>query len=140
MAGSRQGRRLSWLISPTVPLAFRDGLLAVQWGYAAGPATRRNRAKSFCEYLDNPAECSGPPHLLGPWGSAGTGRCEWPPHDTVPGRPPFPQSVTTRMAGAGPAIATASARRCKLLDLGLAKFGVLLGDRIVFLLHQFIGH
>jgi len=23
--------------------------------------------------IDNPAECSGPPHLLGPWGSAGSG-------------------------------------------------------------------
>src|SRR5215471_5205565 len=44
--------------------------------------------ENSCEYIDNPAECSGPPHLLGPWGSAGTGRCEWPPHDTVPGRPP----------------------------------------------------
>src|SRR5262249_62261136 len=23
--------------------------------------------------FDNPTECSGPPHLLGPWGSAGSG-------------------------------------------------------------------
>jgi hypothetical protein len=23
--------------------------------------------------IDNPTECSGPPHLLGPWGSAGAG-------------------------------------------------------------------
>jgi len=23
--------------------------------------------------FDNPAVCSGPPHLLGPWGSAGSG-------------------------------------------------------------------
>src|ERR1700687_5957605 len=58
-------------------------------GLLQRPATRRNRAKNSCEYIDNPTECSGPPHLLGPWGSAGTGRCEWPPHDTVPGRPPF---------------------------------------------------
>ena len=28
---------------------------------------------------DNPTECSGPPHLLGPWGSAGRSVVEWPP-------------------------------------------------------------
>jgi hypothetical protein len=33
------------------------------------PATR----KSGCKLIENPAECSGPPHLLGPWGSAGPG-------------------------------------------------------------------
>jgi len=27
----------------------------------------------WIDFQDSPAECSGPPHLLGPWGSAGTG-------------------------------------------------------------------
>jgi len=26
-----------------------------------------------CDLFANPTECSGPPHLLGPWGSAGPG-------------------------------------------------------------------
>ena len=26
----------------------------------------------FSYHIDNPTECSGPPHLLGPWGSAGS--------------------------------------------------------------------
>jgi len=26
-----------------------------------------------CSASDSPTECSGPPHLLGPWGSAGLG-------------------------------------------------------------------
>src|SRR5437762_11428138 len=53
--------------------------------------------KSWTYPPGNPTECSGPPHLLGPWGSAGRGRCEWPPHDTAPGRPPcFPEKYLAR--------------------------------------------
>jgi hypothetical protein len=43
------------------------------------------------------------------------------------------------MAGAAPAITSDQSGK-GLLDLGFAKFDVLLGDRIVFLLDQFIGH
>src|SRR5829696_7919854 len=43
----------------------------------------------LCSAIDSPTECSGPPHLLGPWGSAGWRRYEWPPHDAVSDRPTF---------------------------------------------------
>jgi len=29
--------------------------------------------RAVAYHIDNPTECSGPPHLLGPWGSAGSG-------------------------------------------------------------------
>src|SRR5215470_20449178 len=107
------------------------------------------------------AECSGPPHLLGPWGSAGTGRCEWPPHDTVPGRPPSHLRLITleseptgsaslerrrpwRIDRRPPGLAFGEHLRMNartgLFDFGFAEFDVLLGDRIVFLLDQFVGH
>jgi len=34
---------------------------------------------SYCSYPWIPAECSGPPHLLGPWGRPAPERIEWPP-------------------------------------------------------------
>jgi hypothetical protein len=43
------------------------------------------------------------------------------------------------MPGAGPGM-TRKDRFMRLLDLRFAKFDVFLGDRIVFFLHQFIGH
>src|SRR6266487_5301951 len=79
------------LISMPGWLAFRvDGII-----FASGRAGTIPFVKSWAYPFDNPTECSGPPHLLGPWGSAGRGRCEWPPHDTAPGRPPcFPENTS----------------------------------------------
>src|SRR5579863_1540874 len=37
----------------------------LSWGHAASQAMPRNRTNCFCEPIDNPTECSGPPHLLG---------------------------------------------------------------------------
>src|SRR5262249_59086754 len=85
--------------------------------------------------FDNPAECSGPPHLLGPWGSAGSGAVRvassWRrsrPATFVAGagKPPNSQlncAKYERRPGRGASGAAAS------LDLGFAEFGVLLGDR-----------
>src|ERR1051325_6187011 len=99
-------------------------------------------------------------------------RCEWPPHTTASGRPPFPTVILGRTAGAGmpltcplpgpPPQAGRKRGRGKsvrkkrkgaawapsvifaigeagLLDLALTELDVLLGDRIVLLLHQLLG-
>src|SRR6202790_251943 len=47
-------------------------------------------AKGF----DNPAECSGPPHLLGPWGSAGSGAVKVGSLYTASRPPPFSRKQT----------------------------------------------
>src|SRR6266699_7188254 len=82
-------------------------------------------------------------------------RYEWPPHDTAPDRPPFrlqligSETASTRCDPDGrqqnsqtapPPFSRRYLQRSKLFDLGLAKFDVLLGNRIVFLLHQLVGH
>src|SRR6266702_3112124 len=129
------------LISMPGWLAFRvDGII-----FASGRAGTIPFVKSWAYPFDNPTECSGPPHLLGPWGSAGRGRCEWPPHDTAPGRPPcFPEKYlavpmlgTQEGARRGAPVRPQSQRS---LDLGFAKFDVLLSDRVIFLLHELVGH
>src|SRR5579862_1403647 len=68
-------------------------------------------------------------------------RCEWPPHDTVLGRPPFRWLTywsEQKCKGRPRAPFCMSTRG--LLDLGFAKFHVLFCDGIVLLLHQFVGH
>src|SRR5262249_50735737 len=84
----------------TFPVDFVSGSVSLpthafsldRWGWAASPATRRNRPKNSCESIDNPTECSGPPHLLGPWGSAGTGagRVASSGHRSRPATNPWP--------------------------------------------------
>src|SRR5256885_15240190 len=82
--------------------------------------------KSWTYPPGNPTECSGPPHLLGPWGSAGRGRCEWPPHDTAPGRPlslmsPFRRTRCGKDKKT-PDRAPARLHAKRLLDLVFAEF------------------
>ncbi len=61
----------------TLPVDFAAGSISLQENgiprCATGALQRAGRCRQLCEPIDNPAECSGPPHLLGPWGSAGTG-------------------------------------------------------------------
>src|SRR6476619_5535014 len=75
-------------------------------------------------------------------------RHEWPPHDAAPGRPP---SCGVKFAGHRwhpcSDVKRAPLRRPwslriagPSLDLGLAEFDVLLGDRIVFLLDDLVRH
>src|SRR5690349_7506371 len=52
---------------------------------------------------------------------------------------PQPSHRATKRAPEG-ALAVAMALRSRLLDLGFYKFDVLLGDRIVFLHFQLLGH
>src|SRR5262249_8830873 len=87
---------------------------------------------------ENPAECSGPPHLLGPWGSAGLGAV-WSGllKATASGRPPAPVPKIELESGE---LARETCAGARLLDPGFAEFHVLLRDRIVFLLHQLGGH
>ena len=58
-------------------------------GAHGGPGRPSARSR-FALLHDNPTECSGPPHLLGPWGSAGSGAVRVASSYTAPGRPPFP--------------------------------------------------
>src|SRR4051794_14851980 len=59
--------------------------------------------------------------------------------DTVPGRPPSSPASKNRKGALMDAL---NSNRCerRLFDLRLAELNVLLGDRIVFLLHKLVGH
>ena len=50
-------------------------------------------------------------------------RCEWPPHDTVSGRPPFNYSVTLRCERSEPRRATAAKSAIADLDTNTPKSG-----------------
>src|SRR5215475_6309647 len=77
-------------------------------------------------------------------------RCEWPPHTTASGRPPFWLDVHPRVPalrerrraktkGAATAPSITAPRWVRLLDLAFAELDVLLRDRIVLLLDQLLG-
>src|ERR1700745_2142451 len=92
---------------------------------------------------DNPTECSGPPHLLGPWGSAGLGAA-WSglliQHRLRPATCRGVQKLVQKNGRGSAACADEVAAMAASLDAGFAEFHVLLRDRIVFLLHQLVGH
>src|SRR5262249_57685630 len=72
------------------------------------------------------------------------GRYEWPPHDAAPDRPPSLRASGSRLIHSSISQNTkgvpGASGEARSLDLGFAEFDVLLGDRIVFLLHQLVGH
>src|SRR5436305_3698059 len=66
---------------------------------AASPALhclRGEEQRRCCSISNTPWVCSGPPHLLGPWGRP-VGRGEWPPRTTT-FRPATTRAVFTPIA------------------------------------------
>src|SRR4051812_23792629 len=107
-------------------LGFRPTLRYLCDSDASCPAFMGEPAPRHQILSRYPTECSGPPHLLGPWGSAGWGWLEWPPHDAALDRPP---SSLYKRKRRHEAPLSYSSRPGQLLDLGFAELDMLLGDR-----------
>ena len=126
-------------------LKFRNFSSGVKNRLAARPAWTSLVTIAFGAAIDRriqyPAECSGPPHLLGPRGvRPARKRCEWPPRISASGRPPNLTLVEMQRAPTRRLFRRfAVSRRAYLIFDFCDTRRACLRDRIVFLLRQLLG-